>query len=333
MADQLHSTASGLDLHEDKRIKAPVKVASTANVNISSPGGTMDSVSLTNGDRVLLKDQSTASQNGIYVFNGSSSILTRANDAASASDFVGGFKVYVSQGTVNAATYWTFTQSSTIVLATTALTFQKDGIPDPTSTKGDLLVRNSSIVTRLGVGSDGSVLTADSAQATGVKWAAVLTNPMTTLGDLIVGAASGVANRLGIGSQGQVLTVDTTQSLGLKWATPFSNPMTTAQDLIVGGASGAATRLGVGSNNQVLGIVAGVVGWISNPAGFANPMTLLGDLIWSSDNSGTPARLAIGSNGQVLTVVAGQPAWAAATGGGGGSVPDATKVFYASHFN
>lgn len=46
------------------------------------------------------------------------------------------------------------------------------GLSDPTTTKGDLLVRGASSVGRLGVGSDGQVLTADSSQSAGVKWAA-----------------------------------------------------------------------------------------------------------------------------------------------------------------
>lgn len=92
--------------------------------------------------------------------------------------------------------------------------------------------------------------------------AGMVTNPMTTAADLIVGGASGAPTRLGVGSATQVLTV-----VGgvLAWATPASggmtNPMTTPGDVIVGGASGAAGRLGVGSAAQILSVVAGVPGW------------------------------------------------------------------------
>src|SRR5690606_6767805 len=55
-----------------------VRFASTANVNLSAPGATMDSGNLAAGDRVLLKNQSTGTQNGIYVWQAADELLTRA---------------------------------------------------------------------------------------------------------------------------------------------------------------------------------------------------------------------------------------------------------------
>jgi hypothetical protein len=123
-----------------------------------------------------------------------------------------------------------------------------------------------------------------------------MTNPMTTAGDVIVGAASGAPARLAVGSANQVLTVVAGTPA---WTTPFTNPMTTAQDLIVGGAAGAPARLAVGSNTQVLTVTAGVVGWAAAPGGLTNPMTNIGDLI-RGGTSGTPTRLAAVATGAVL---------------------------------
>lgn len=64
----------------------------------------------------------------------------------------------------------------------------KGGFTSPTTTKGDLIVRNSTIDTRIGVGADGLVLTADSAEATGMKWGSV-----AGTGD-VVGPASSTDN-------------------------------------------------------------------------------------------------------------------------------------------
>jgi hypothetical protein len=108
------------------------------------------------------------------------------------------------------------------------------GFSDPTTTKGDLIVHGAS-TTRLAVGSDTQVLTADSTQSTGIKWAtpsAGFANPMTAKADLIVGGTGGAANRLAVGSDTQVLTADSTQTLGVKWAAAGSSSLTTATSVL-----------------------------------------------------------------------------------------------------
>lgn len=142
--------------------------------------------------------------------------------------------------------------------------------------------------------------------------AGMIVNPMTAVGDVIVGAASGTPARLARGADTQVLTL---VSGTPAWQTPASggmtNPMTAAEDVIKGGASGAPTRVAVGSNGQVLTVTAGAVGWAALPVdpGFANPMTAVGDLI-RGGTAGAPTRLAPGTNGHVLTLTAGVPGWA-----------------------
>lgn len=76
--------------------------------------------------------------------------------------------------------------------ATAALAF---GALSPLTTKGDLLTYGSSNA-RLGVGSDGFGLVADSTQTLGVKWAAIMANPMTTLGDIVYENATPAPARL-----------------------------------------------------------------------------------------------------------------------------------------
>ena len=66
--------------------KDDCRVATQGNINLSSPGSTIDGVTMQLGDRVLVKAQTTASENGIYVWNGASSPMTRAKDANSASE-------------------------------------------------------------------------------------------------------------------------------------------------------------------------------------------------------------------------------------------------------
>lgn len=59
---------------------------------------------MVSGDRVLLKDQSTAAENGIYIWNGAASAMTRANDANTAAELEQAV-TSVEEGT-NASTTW-----------------------------------------------------------------------------------------------------------------------------------------------------------------------------------------------------------------------------------
>lgn len=105
--------------------KDPVRVVSVANITLTAPGTAIDGVTLANGDRVLLTAQTTASQNGIYVFNGSASTMTRSGDANTTALMVSGLSVTVTEGTANADTVWMLTTNNPYTLDTTALTFVK----------------------------------------------------------------------------------------------------------------------------------------------------------------------------------------------------------------
>lgn len=89
--------------------KDEVRVASTGNVDIANPPATIDGVTLAAGDRILLKDQTSALQNGIYVYNGSATPLTRATDADDFDELEVAV-VPISEGTANSQTFWRQTQ-------------------------------------------------------------------------------------------------------------------------------------------------------------------------------------------------------------------------------
>jgi len=115
--DQITSTFANRDF------KDSVRAASTANVSLSSPGANIDGVALNAGDRLLLKNQTTASQNGIYVWTASGSALTRSTDADTNAKVTSQLAVAVEEGTTNANTVWKLNTSGTITLGTTSLTF------------------------------------------------------------------------------------------------------------------------------------------------------------------------------------------------------------------
>ena len=93
--------------------------ASTANVDISSAPSAIDGVTLSNNDRVLLKDQSTASQNGIYVFASAGAAMARSEDADEAQKLEGA-AVFVRQGATHSDAGFTITTDN-INLGTTAI--------------------------------------------------------------------------------------------------------------------------------------------------------------------------------------------------------------------
>ena len=93
------------------------------------------------------------------------------------------------------------------------------------TTKGDILAATGSgVITRLGVGANGTALVANSATATGLNWAVptdttkLPISAYTAKGTLVVGTGSGTYTTQTVGSNGQILTADSTQADGVKWA-------------------------------------------------------------------------------------------------------------------
>lgn len=100
-----------------------VRAATTANITISTAlnaGDVIDGITLVDGDRILVKNQSTGSQNGIYIVGASPA---RATDADATAEFIENKLVYVVSGTANAGTYWKQTTSGAVTVGTTAISF------------------------------------------------------------------------------------------------------------------------------------------------------------------------------------------------------------------
>lgn len=102
--------------------KDEVRAASTGNINISAPGTTIDVVTMAVGDSFLAKDQTVASERGVYVWNGSAVAATRRNDA-NTSALIAGLTVSVAEGSVNAGRVYLMNTPDPIVLGTTSLSF------------------------------------------------------------------------------------------------------------------------------------------------------------------------------------------------------------------
>ena len=182
--------------------KDSVRVASTATVNISSAPAAIDGVTLSSDDRVLLKNQSTGSQNGIYVFNGSGSAMTRATDADADAEVTAGMFVFVEEGTANADNGYVLTTDGSITVGSTSLTFtQFSGAGQIVA--GDGLLKSGNTLSV----NDDNISIAISGDALRIKGIST-----TATGDLIIGAngANGGYTRLAKpGAAGALLNMNT----------------------------------------------------------------------------------------------------------------------------
>ena len=183
--------AQGLD------IKDSVVATTTANGTLSSAfanGQSIDGVTLQTGDRILIKNQTTASQNGIYNVNASGA-PSRATDMATGANAAGAF-VFVEQGTTNAENGFVCTSDTgSAVVGTNNLTFAQfsgagqiiagDGLDKSGNTLSVDLKANGGLViesTELAVKLDASSITGTLAIGDGGTGATTATAALTALG-------------------------------------------------------------------------------------------------------------------------------------------------------
>lgn len=85
--------------------KNPVRLAATSNVTLASPGATLDGLTMVAGERFLALNQTTTTQNGIYVWNGAAVAATRAPDDDAVGEVRDGTTVAVAEGTAQGRIY------------------------------------------------------------------------------------------------------------------------------------------------------------------------------------------------------------------------------------
>lgn len=95
---QLKSAIEGLAQKDN------VRVSTTANISLASPGATVDGIAMAGGDRVLVRAQTTQTENGLYIWNGAAVLMTRSLDASTFDELESAL-VSVDEGT-NAGQTW-----------------------------------------------------------------------------------------------------------------------------------------------------------------------------------------------------------------------------------
>ena len=213
-------------------IKESVLVATTADVSAtySNGAGTLtsntntafsaDGVTPAQGSRVLVKNQSTAAQNGIYTLttagSGSSAfVLTRADDADASAELTGGTFVFVESGTVNGENGFVFTHDGAPTLGTTDLNVsQFSGAGQIIA--GDALTKSGNT---LNVNDDNITLEVNS-DAVRIKGITA-----TDVGDLLVGAASNAGYTRLVKPSGNATAHDYILSMNTSGSAQWSNTL------------------------------------------------------------------------------------------------------------
>lgn len=291
--------------------KDPVVAASTGNINLALPSTNFDGYTVTNGDRVLLKDQTDPKQNGIYVW--SSSNMQRATDADNVSptnELRPGTLVLVLKGTRHAGDGFTITQPSTgsITLGVdniiwTKISQQKSFV----ATDGLVMVGNE-----LRVGTDGVT--------TEIFNDAVAIKSSTIPGQLLLSSGAGATpiwGPLDLNDANSITDTLPTEhgGIGLDASGWIEGR------IIISNGSGGFKTLDKGANNTVLKVESGSIKWdkivlttdtegtLSQAQGGTGYSTYTnGDMLYG--NNGSLDLLATGTANQILRVgPTGLPDW------------------------
>jgi hypothetical protein len=131
--------------------KDSARVATQANVNLSSPGSTIDGVSMALGDRVLVGNQTTQSQNGIFVWNGASTPMTRALDASTFAELEQAV-ITIEEGTGAGATFRQTQVNGTI--DSSNIVFTSFGTSSPSASESTAGVIEIATQSEVNAGSD-----------------------------------------------------------------------------------------------------------------------------------------------------------------------------------
>ena len=266
--------------------KQPVATATSGNITRSGLQ-TINGVTLTGGERVLVKDQSTASQNGIYI--ASASAWTYAVGADDWAEYVGAI-VFVVEGSLT-GTAWFCTAQPGGTLGVTAMNWSNFSVASSytagtglTLTGTQFSITNTGVsaatygsassvpviainaqgqatsVTNTNIAINGNQITSGtvgssflSGSYTGITGLGTLTD--LTVTNAIVGSITGNAATATLATSATSATTATNLTGGAAGSLPYQT------------ASGATGFLAAGTNGQILALASGVPSWIDNQVG------------------------------------------------------------------
>ena len=305
------ATVSNTNYHEPVQVASTVAYTVTYNNGSSGVGATLtnagaqaalvvDGVTMTatdvsNGTRILIKNQASGAQNGVYVLTNQGSISTnwsmvRSTDMDTAGTGAGtvspGDTFYVIAGSTQATTTWVQTTQLPITIGTTALVFVQVGGPSGGYTFG-----------------------------TGLD----LTGAVVSIANTTVSAGAYTIGNFTVNAQGQLTSASSSSTTGSGNVVLATSPtlVTPALGTPSSGTLTSCTGLPLTSGvTGTLPIANGGTGQTTASTAFnaLSPITTVGDLILGTGTN-TAGRLAIGANSYVLTSDGTTASWAAPSGG------------------
>ena len=275
---RVDSLSQGLD------VKASVRAATTLSITLSGTQ-TIDGVALSAGDRVLVKNQTTASANGIYVV--AAGAWSRSTDADANADVTSGMFTFVEEGTANANSGWILITDGTIALGTTALSFEQfSGAGQITagnglSKSGNTLTVVSANTDNITVGAGGinlaAVTLSTGSAPAGISFVASVT---TDSFGRVTGLNTGSVRNATTAQTGIVQLNNSINSTSTtEAATP--NAVKTAYDL----ANAALPRSGGTMNGKITMLVSTTSSASFNMASGVDPTSPVAGDIWNKSNA------------------------------------------------
>ena len=285
--------------------KAAARVMTSTNINLSSAPSTIDSVTMVSGDRFVANGQSTASQNGVYIFNGSGVAATRATDCTTgdaSNTGVLGMVITIEEGTY-ADQMWVLTTNAPITVGTTSLSFAKGSSTTYTSSAGVLLTGNNFTIDNTWYSGDATI------NSSGVIaiGSSRITNAMLAGGISLTTKVTGILPIANGGTNAASVTTTPTANSWAGWDTSLNF---SANNLV----DGYATRASAASITTLSAASAAnqyITGTTTHTFELPATNTLVNgfEMFFQNNSTGTITIKSTGSANTVATLVSGQWCW------------------------
>lgn len=321
-------------LRGDLALKTPCRVATTAAITLEGLQ-TIDGVALASGDRVLVKNQATTTENGIYT--ASTGTWLRAYDFNGIDDVVNGTTTRITEGTVSAGLFYSVSATDPVTPGSTAIAFTDSALVAPSVAAAEAYASAASASASAAASSAGTASSAAAdvvsyASAAGVSASAASSSAAAAAGYLapVTSTYAGALTIAGTGDQS--FTVET----GENFVPGHPVKIAKTSDPVNYYMLGTVKSYNSGTGALVVTVASAVgsgaqTGWTVSltPGTTATSATNLaagsaGTLPYQS-GAGTTAMLAAGTSGDILTSGgAGAPTWTAQSGLAVGSAANVT---------